>query len=42
MKKSVLFFGALLIIVLGYYFLNNRKGTSYRRKGYKCWGITIT
>ena len=25
MKKSVLFFGALLIIVLGYYFLNNKK-----------------
>ena len=25
MKKSVLFFGALLIIALGYYFFNNKK-----------------
>ena len=29
MKKSVLFFGALLIIVLGYYFLNNKKEKGY-------------
>ena len=32
MKKSVLFFGALLIIVLGYYFLNNKNQLNIRNK----------
>ena len=32
MKKSVLFFGALLIIVLGYYFLNNKYNNTITEK----------